>query len=78
MRLELGSTTACGARKSGIVEWGISTMLILIILLLLLFGGGFFGYNRYGSTGGIGIGGVILIILLLWLFLGGGRADLGI
>jgi len=51
-------------------------MLILIILLLVLFGGGFFGYNRYGARGGLGIGGVILVILLLWLLLGGGLANL--
>jgi hypothetical protein len=53
-------------------------MLILILLLLLLFGGGFFGYNRYGARGGIGIGGVILVILLLWLLLGGGLGNLRI
>ena len=37
-------------------------MLLLIILLLLLFGGGFFGYSRYGASGGMGIGGVVLAI----------------
>ena len=47
-------------------------MLILLILLLLLFGGGFFGYNRYGRSGGLSVGGVVLIILLVWLFMGGG------
>ena len=47
-------------------------MLIRIILLVLLFGGGFFGYSRYGTSGGMGIGGVVLVILLIWLFMGGG------
>ena len=51
-------------------------MLILIILLVLLFGGGFFGYSRYGASGGMGIGGVVLVILLVWLLLGGGLANL--
>ena len=51
-------------------------MLILIILILLLFGGGFFGYNRYGARGGLGIGGILLLILLLWLLFGGGLANL--
>ena len=53
-------------------------MLILLILLLLLFGGGFFGYNRYGRGGGLGVGGVVLVVLLVWLFLGGGMGTLRI
>ena len=52
------------------------SMLILIILLVLLFGGGFFGFSRYGSRGGLGIGGIILLILILWLLLGGGLANI--
>jgi hypothetical protein len=51
-------------------------MLILIILLGLLFGAGFFGYSRYGTRGGMGIGGVILVMLLAWLLLGGGLGNL--
>jgi Protein of unknown function (DUF3309) len=47
-------------------------MLLLIIVLLLVFGlgGGYWGYNRWGYNGGIGIGGVILIILLVYLLYG--------
>ncbi len=59
-----------------IIEIWCRSMLILIILLLLLFGGGFFGFSRYGSRGGLGIGGIILLILILWLVLGGGLANL--
>ena len=62
----------------GVVYRGLrrTRMLILIILLVLLFGGGFFGYSRYGTRGGMGIGGVILLILLAWLLLGGGLGNL--
>jgi hypothetical protein len=62
----------------GVVYRGLrrTRMLILIILLVLLFGGGFFGYSRYGTRGGMGIGGVILVILLAWLLLGGGLGNL--
>jgi hypothetical protein len=57
----------------GIVYRGLrrTRMLILIILLALLFGGGFFGYRRYGTGGGMEIGGIVLVILLAWLCLGG-------
>jgi len=58
------------------IRYRRTRMLILIILILLLFGGGFFGYNRYGARGGLGIGGVLLVILLLWLLFGGGLANL--
>jgi hypothetical protein len=62
----------------GVVYRGLrrTRMLILIILLVLLFGGGFFGYSRYGTGGGMGIGGVVLVILLAWLLLGGGLGNL--
>ena len=43
-------------------------MLILLIVLLLLLGGGggYYGYGRWGSTGGAGVGlGTILLIVLL-------------
>lgn len=48
-------------------------MLLLIILLLLLFGGGggYYGYGRWGSRGGFGIGlGTIILIVLLVYALG--------
>lgn len=48
-------------------------MLLLIIILLLLFGGGggYYGYNRWGSRGGAGIGlSTILLILLIAYLLG--------
>ena len=41
-------------------------MLLLIIILLLVFGGGggYYGYSRWGTRGGGGIGlGTILLIL---------------
>ena len=51
-------------------------MLLLIIILLLVFGGGggYYGYGRWGSRGGagIGLGGVLLILLVAYL-LGGFR-----
>ena len=49
------------------------TMLLLIIVLLLIFGvgGGYYGYGRWGSRGGAGIGlGTILVILLVAYLLG--------
>jgi len=45
-------------------------MLLLIIVLLLLFGGGggYYGYSRWGTSGGMGIvGTVVLIALVLYL-----------
>jgi hypothetical protein len=46
-------------------------MLLLIIILLVLFagGGGYWGYGRWGSRGGagIGLGGVLLILLIAYL-----------
>ena len=48
-------------------------MLLLIIILLLLFagGGGYYGYNRWGSRGGAGIGlGTILLVFLVAYMLG--------
>ena len=48
-------------------------MLLLIIILLLLFGGGgYWGFQRWGPPGGIGIGGLVLLILVLYLLFGGG------
>jgi hypothetical protein len=49
-------------------------MLLLIIVLLLIFGGGggYYGYGRWGSRGGAGIGlGGVLLILLIAYMLGG-------
>jgi hypothetical protein len=47
-------------------------MLLLIVVLLLLFGGGggFYGYNRWGAGGGLGIVGTVLIIALVLYLLG--------
>jgi hypothetical protein len=48
-------------------------MLVLLIILLLLFagGGGYYGYGRWGSRGGTGIGlGTILVVLLIAYMLG--------
>ena len=48
-------------------------VIILIIVLLLVFGGGggYYGYNRWGSRGGAGIGlGTVLLILLVCYLLG--------
>ncbi len=51
--------------------------LILIVFLLLFVFGGRYGYNRWGYSGGIGIGGVLILILLLWLLFGGVMAPVG-
>jgi hypothetical protein len=54
-------------------EKGRISMLLLIIILLLVFGGGggYYGYGRWGSRGGAGIGlGTILLILLIAYMLG--------
>jgi hypothetical protein len=48
-------------------------MLLLIIVLVLLIGGGggYYGYSRWGTSGGLGIAGtVILIAVLVYLFSG--------
>jgi hypothetical protein len=48
-------------------------MLIIIIILLVVFGagGGYYGYGRWGSRGGTGIGlGTVLVILLICYLLG--------
>ncbi len=47
-------------------------MLILIIILLLLFGGGggYYGYSRWGSSGGLGIVGTVVVIALALYFFG--------
>ena len=51
------------------------SLVVLIILLLLLFGGGggYYGYRRWGPSGGIGIFGLVLIILVALYLLGGLR-----
>jgi hypothetical protein len=54
-------------------EEGLTMVIILIIVLLLVFGGGggYYGYNRWGSRGGAGIGlGTVLLILLVCYLLG--------
>jgi hypothetical protein len=40
-------------------------LIILLVLLLLGGGGGYYGYSRWGASGGIGIFGLVLIILLI-------------
>jgi hypothetical protein len=42
-------------------------MLLIIILLLLVFGvgGGYYGYNQWGTGGGLGIFGLVLLIALI-------------
>jgi hypothetical protein len=47
-------------------------MLLLIIVLLLLFGGGggYYGYSRWGSSGGLGIVGTVVVIALVLYLLG--------
>jgi hypothetical protein len=47
-------------------------LLILIILLILLIGGGggYYGYNRWGYGGGLGILGTVLVIVLVLYLLG--------
>jgi hypothetical protein len=48
-------------------------MLLLLVVVVLLFGGGggFYGYNRWGYRGGLGIVGVVLLILLFVYLFGG-------
>jgi hypothetical protein len=50
-------------------------MLLLIIVLLLLFGagGGYYGYSRWGASGGLGIVGTVVLIAVVVYFLGGLR-----
>jgi hypothetical protein len=50
-------------------------MLLLIILILLLVGGGggYYGYNRWGTGGGLGIFGTVLLILVIVYVVGGLR-----
>lgn len=45
-------------------------VLLLIILILLLGGGGYYGYNRWGYGGGLGILGTVLLIVLVLYLLG--------
>lgn len=45
--------------------------LILLVFVLVWLFGSHYGYNRWGSGGGLGIGGVILLIFILWLLFGG-------
>jgi len=48
-------------------------MLLLLIILLLVFagGGGYYGYGRWGTRGGAGIGlGTILLIVLIAYMVG--------
>ena len=46
-------------------------LLLLIIILFLVFagGGGYYGYGRWGSRGGagIGLGGLLLVLLIAYM-----------
>jgi hypothetical protein len=46
-------------------------MLLLLVILILLFagGGGYYGYGRWGSRGGVGIGLSTLVVVLLVAYL---------
>ena len=44
-------------------------LLLIILILLFIFGGGF-GYSRWGTQGGLGIGGVLLVVLVVYLLMG--------
>jgi hypothetical protein len=48
-------------------------LIVLIIILLLAFGGGggYYGYQRWGTGGGVWIFGLVLIILVLFYVFGG-------
>jgi hypothetical protein len=48
-------------------------LIVLIIILLLAFGGGggYYGYQRWGTGGGVEIFGLVLIILVLFYVFGG-------
>jgi hypothetical protein len=50
-------------------------MLWIILLLLLLFGGGggYYGYSRWGRSGGLGIVGTVLVAVLILYMVGGLR-----
>ena len=50
-------------------------MILLIILLVLLFGGGggYYGYSRWGTSGGMGVVGTVLLILVSVYLVGGLR-----
>jgi Flp pilus assembly protein protease CpaA len=41
-------------------------LILLIIFLVLVFGGGgsYYGYRRWGTGGGIGVGGTIVLYLV--------------
>ena len=43
-------------------------LIVLIIILLLAFGGGggYYGYQRWGTGGGVGIFGLVLIIFYVF------------
>jgi hypothetical protein len=45
----------------------MSPLLILILILIFLGGGGgYYGYNRYGGSGLVGV--LVLVVLAFWLF----------
>jgi predicted ABC-type exoprotein transport system permease subunit len=50
-------------------------VLLLILVLLLLFGGGggYYGYSKWGRSGGLGIFGTVLLIVVILYLLGAVR-----
>jgi hypothetical protein len=49
----------------------VTILIVLLVLLLLGGGGGYYGYSRWGASGGIGIFGLVLIIVLIAYLFGG-------
>jgi hypothetical protein len=49
------------------------SIIIILIILFLIFGGGsaYYGYGRWGATGGgLGLGTVLVILAICWLLFG--------
>ena len=51
------------------------SLIVLLVILLLVFGGGggYYGYRRWGSSGGIGVLGIVLIVFAFVYLFGGLR-----
>jgi hypothetical protein len=45
-------------------------LVILVLLLLVGGGGGYYGYSRWGPSGGLGIVGTVLLILVVLYLVG--------
>lgn len=46
-------------------------LLIVVLVIFLLLGGGYYGNRQWGTSGGIGIVGVLLLVVLILWFLAG-------